>query len=197
MIDLTRRYDFLGAAVLFEGSLIGVAGALGWWFEIDPLGQLAWDVGGLLSGLAATLPMIGLFLAANRYPLGPLRRIKEFLHEALGPSLAACRWYDLLLVAAVAGFGEEVLFRGVLQPLINLFWSNVVFGLVHFITPVYALLAGVIGAYLGWLLNHSGNILAPVIAHGLYDFLAFLVVAREYRNRGLPQTADSGTVRPP
>lgn len=181
MVDLTRRYDFLGAAVLFEGSLIGVAGALGWWFEIDPLGQLAWDVGGLLWGLAATLPMIGLFLAANRYPLGPLRRIKELLHEALGPSLATCRWYDLLLIAAVAGFGEEVLFRGVLQPLMNLFWSNVVFGLVHFITPAYALLAGAIGAYLGWLLNESGNILAPVIAHGLYDFLAFLVVAREYR----------------
>lgn len=183
MIDLTRRHDFLGAAVLFEGSLIGVAAALGWWFEIDPLARLAWDVGGLFWGLGATLPMIGLFLAANRYPLGPLRRIKDFLHEALGPSLAVCRWYDLLLVAAVAGFGEEVLFRGVLQPLMNLFWSNVVFGLVHFITPIYALLAGVIGGYLGWLLNHSGNILAPIIAHGLYDFLAFLVVAREYRER--------------
>jgi membrane protease YdiL (CAAX protease family) len=193
MVDLTRRYDFLGVAVLFEGSLIGVAGALGWWFEIDPLGRLAWDVAGLFWGLAATLPMIGLFLAANRYPLGPLRKIKQFLHEALGPSLAACRWYDLLLVAGVAGFGEELLFRGVLQPLMNNFWSNVVFGLVHFITPAYALLAGMIGGYLGWLLNHSGNVLAPIVAHGLYDFLAFVVVAREYRQETSAGRIDLGS----
>ena len=181
MLDLTNRYDFLAMAVLFEGSLIGIAAALGWWFDVDPLARLAWDGRGLIWGLAATVPMIGLFLAANRFPFGPLRTIKQFLHAALGPSLVACRWYDLLLVALVAGIGEELLFRGVLQPLMGKLWSNVLFGLLHFITLPYALLAGLIGGYLGWLLDQSENILAPIIAHGLYDFLAFLVVARECR----------------
>ena len=181
MLDLTNRYDFLAAAVLFEGSLIGIAAALGWWFKVDPLAQLAWSGLGVIWGLAATVPMIGLFLAANRFPIGPLRTIKQFLHDALGPSLIACRWYDLLLVAIVAGIGEELLFRGVLQPLIGKLWSNVLFGLLHLITLPYALLAGLIGGYLGWLFDQSENILAPIITHGLYDFLAFLVVAREYR----------------
>ena len=181
MLDLTNRYDFLSMAVLFEGSLIGIASALGWWFKIDPLAQLAWDRQGPVWGLAATVPMIGLFLAANRFSVGPLRTIKHFLHEALGPSLVACRWYDLLLVALVAGIGEELLFRGVLQPLLGRVGSNILFGLLHFITPLYALLAGLIGGYLGWLLDHSENILAPIITHGLYDFLAFLVVARDFR----------------
>lgn len=181
MFDLTNRYDFLGVAVLFEGSLIGIAAALGWWFGVDPLAQLAWDTRGLFWGLAATVPMIGLFLAANRFPIGPLRTIKRFLRETLGPSLVACRWYDLLLVAMVAGIGEELLFRGVLQPLIGVFRSNVLFGLLHMITLPYAILAGLTGGYLGWLLDQSENILAPIITHGLYDFLAFLVVARECR----------------
>jgi membrane protease YdiL (CAAX protease family) len=61
-------------------------------------------------------------------------------------------------------------------------WSNVIFGLAHFVTPTYALLAGILGGYLGWLFTVSGNLLAPIIAHGLYDFLAFLVVARECRH---------------
>ena len=181
MFDLTNRYDFLGVAILFEGSLVAVAGALGWWFEIDPLAALVWEWRGVACGLAATLPMVALFLVGNRYPLGPLRKIKQFLIDALGPSLMACRWYDLLLIALVAGFGEEVLFRGVLHPLAGLFWSNVLFGLAHCVTPTYALLAGVLGGYLGWLLNFSGNLLAPVVAHGTYDFLAFLIVARECR----------------
>ena len=190
MLDLTNRYDFLGVAVLFEGSLIGIAAALGWWFGVDPLAQLAWDRHGLIWGLAATLPMIGLFLAANRFPIGPLRTIKQFLHEALGPSLVACRWYDLLLVAMVAGIGEELLFRGVLQPLIGKLWSNVLFGLLHFITLPYAVLAGLIGGYLGWLLDQSENILAPIITHGLYDFLAFLVVACECRKARLNEASE-------
>ena len=44
MFDFTNRYDFLSAAILFEGSLIGVAGGVGWWFGVDPLSNLAWDM---------------------------------------------------------------------------------------------------------------------------------------------------------
>jgi hypothetical protein len=181
MFDLTSRYDFLSVALLFEGSLIGMAGLVGWWFGVDPLAGFAWELRGLGWGLAGTLPMLALFLLGYRYPVGPLRRIRQFLLDALGPSLIVCRWYDLLLVAAVAGLSEELLFRGVLHPLLGPLWSNVLFGLVHFITPAYALLAGLLGGYLGWMLSASGNLLAPAIAHGLYDFLAFLVVARECR----------------
>jgi membrane protease YdiL (CAAX protease family) len=182
MFDLTQRKDFLAVAVLFEGSLIGVAGIIGWWFGIDPFGKLQWGWRGVVWGIAASGPMFGMFLLANRFPVGPLLRIKQFLHEALGPSLVVCRWYDLLLVAAVAGLGEELLFRGVLHPLTGLLWSNVLFGLAHFITPAYALLAGFMGAYLGGLFQLSENLLGPIITHGLYDFLAFLVVARECRS---------------
>ena len=181
MLNLANRYDFLTAAILFEGSLIGVASALGWSLGVDPLAHFACDSRGLGFGLAATVPMFCLFLMAYRFPLGPFRKIKHFLLEALGPSLVACRWYDLLLVALVAGIGEELLFRGVLHPKIGIVGSNILFGLVHFVTPVYALTAGLIGAFLGWLLDVSDNLLAPILTHGLYDFLAFLVVAREFR----------------
>lgn len=181
MFNFANRYDFLTAAILFEGSLVGLATALGWWLEVDPLAHWAWDQNGCLWGIAATVPMFTLFAVAYRFPLGPLRRMKLFLKEALGPSLLVCRWYDLLLVALVAGIGEELLFRGVLHPKIGIWWSNILFGLVHFVTPTYALTAGLIGVYMGWLLDTSDNILAPILAHGLYDFLAFLVIAREVR----------------
>ena len=181
MLDLTKRYGFVIVAVAFETSLIAFAAALAWWFQIDSLSTLSFDFRGALWGVAGTGPMIALFLAGSRFPVGPLRTIKELLLELLGPSLAACRWYDLLLVATVAGFSEELLFRGVLQPLLGLIWSNVLFGLAHAVTVSYAVLAGLIGGYLGWMLSASGNLLAPIIAHALYDFLAFLAVAREWR----------------
>ena len=181
MADLTNRGDFLRLAVSFEGSLILVAGAVGWLAGVNPLQSFAWDGRAVLWGMAATAPLFGLFLIAYFFPVGPLRGIKEFLHEALAPSLVACRWYDLLLISAMAGLSEEVLFRGVLQPLMGLGWSNLVFGLAHFITPLYAILAGAVGVYLGWLFDETDNLLAPIVAHGLYDFLAFLVLAHASR----------------
>lgn len=181
MFDLTKRYDFLGMAVLFEGSLVAIAAALGHWRDIEPLSRFAWSWPALGWGAAAAVPMFILFLAAYRWPVGGLRQIKRILAETLGQPLAACRWYDLLLLASVAGIGEELLFRGVLQPWLGLTWSNVLFGLAHSVSPLYALLAGGMGAYLGWLLNASNDILAPIVCHALYDFLAFLVVARDHR----------------
>jgi uncharacterized protein len=193
MFDFTNRYTFLGTAILFEGSLIGVAGLLGRWFGIDPLDHCAWSPVGLGWGIAATIPMFVLFAISYRWPPGPLRHIKRLLIETLGASLAACRWYDLLLLAAVAGIGEELLFRGVLQPLLGLVASNVLFGLAHSISPAYAVLAGMMGGYLGWLLDATGNLLAPIVTHALYDFLAFVVVARDYRRTmgaSVPQPVD-------
>jgi len=84
------------------------------------------------------------------------------------------------LVAALAGVGEEALFRGVVQTaLLDRLpaWAAVaataaLFGLAHFLSLTYALLASLVGAYLGWLHLATGNLLAPILAHALYDFVA-------------------------
>ena len=52
------------------------------------------------------------------------------------------------------------------------------FGLAHPITPFYAILAGLIGVYFGWLMIASENLLVPVVAHGAYDFVALIYLVR-------------------
>lgn len=193
MTDPVDRQHFLNIAALFEGGLALAGFALGWLAGIDPLGTLRLEWTALMWGVAGALPVFALFLLSMRYPVGGLRGIRAFLLEYLGPYLDVCRWYDLLALAAIAGFSEEVLFRGVLQPWIGrwgpmtgLIGSNVVFGLAHMITPTYALIAGLMGLYLGVLPDASEppNLLVPIITHALYDWLAFLVVVRAYRREG-------------
>lgn len=183
LFDVTRRPGFLLTAVLFEGSLALAALGIGWLVGVNALAPWSWNLRDTGLGLLATLPMLAFFFASMRFPLGPLREIREFLVEHLGPILAECAWYELLLVASLAGLGEEVLFRGLLQPLLGLVGSNVVFGLVHSVTPLYAVIAGMIGMYLGSLQTSTGNLWPPVLAHALYDFVAFLAVADEWRRR--------------
>jgi membrane protease YdiL (CAAX protease family) len=189
MRDLTNRGYFLNLAAVFEGGLLVVALGLGWLLDVEPLESFAWRWADLAWGLAAAVPLVVLFLLSHRFPVGPFLPIKRFLIEMLGPSLVNCRWYDLVLLSVLVGFSEELLFRGVVQPwfanwgmFAGLVGSNILFGLAHFITPLYALTAALIGCYLGVLLNVTGNVLAPVATHAAYDFLAFLVVARAYKS---------------
>ncbi len=60
-----------------------------------------------------------------------------------------------------------------------LFVASCVFGLLHPVSKMYVVLAMAIGVYLGQIWMWAGRDLAvPVIAHGLYDFVAILVLSR-------------------
>jgi uncharacterized protein len=193
MSDRIGRARFMTLAVIFEGSLVLVALALGWIFRIDVLSGLQPGVISAAIGLSGAIPPFALLLLAERLRIAALERIKKILLETLGPWLLACRWYDVIVLAVIAGIGEEFLFRGALQPLFErwtvssgwggacgLILSNLIFGLLHFITPTYAILAGLMGLYFGLLLDvtEPRSLLAPILAHGLYDYLAFLVLIR-------------------
>jgi membrane protease YdiL (CAAX protease family) len=189
------RNQFLNFAGVVEGGLALIALAVGWLVSIDPVAHLAWDWRGFIWGSVAALPTFGLFLLTYRLPFGPLRKIRTFLSRELAPSLASLRWFDLILLAILAGVSEELLFRGLLQSWIGILWANILFGLVHWITPWYAVLAFGIGCYLSWLMSvtEPHSLLTPMVTHALHDYLAFLVIVDIYRRETTPQPVDSDT----
>ena len=125
---------------------------------------------------------------SQRWPVGPLAHIKRFLDEVARPLFAQSSLLELVLICALAGWGEEMLFRGVLQeafsrwfgPWIGVAVASLLFGFAHPITLLYTLWASLIGLYLGWLSMATGNLLVVIVAHALYDLVAisFLVRAR-------------------
>ena len=155
------------------------------------------------TGIVATFPML-LFLAfAYRSTIPSFVRLRQIVDEILGRQLAACRWFDLAIVALLAGVSEEFLFRGVLESIFRR-WGvvfgvvacNVLFGICHAVTPGYGLLAGLFGCYFSLTmgLTQEPNLVVPIVSHGLYDFVAFVVVANEWRRnhpQGLPEADES------
>jgi uncharacterized protein len=123
-----------------------------------------------------------------------VRRLVDLVVEQLGPALATRSAAQLALLAALAGIAEEFLFRGVIQAALThwlpeitaLFLASALFGLAHFVTPTYALLAAGAGLYLGTLYLLQGNLLVPVVAHAVYDFVALLYLVRRYRGHAEP-----------
>ena len=178
-----QRDRFLTLAIAFEGGLALVAMVFGWWTDIHPLQQFSFEWWPALQGIGLAIPLFVAFLLFFRFPIGPLRQIRRALMETLGSELAVCRWWELLILAFVTGFSEEVLFRGLFQAWIGPLWSNILFGMLHWITPLYALLAGAIGALFSWSMQVTENLITPILTHTVYDFLAFLVVARATRKQ--------------
>jgi membrane protease YdiL (CAAX protease family) len=93
---------------------------------------------------------------------------------------------EILFLSFCAGVGEEIVFRGMIQPWLGILttsfmfialhgyisyssWPKVVFGLI--LLSVGTLL-GVLGEYVG--------LLSAIVAHILYDIVAFKRIQAEY-----------------
>jgi membrane protease YdiL (CAAX protease family) len=184
----------LRLALLAEAGLVLVALALGRWFGAPPFAALALSWRGLAWGIGATAPLLfGLWWClGTRWP--PVLRLMRVVAQQVAPVFRGAGPLEIGLLAALAGIGEEAVFRGVVQtaltgpigPAAAILVGAVVFGLAHALTTSYAVLAGVLGAYLGWTYYLSGNLLVPVVAHALYDVAALAVLASV-------RPADTGT----
>jgi CAAX protease family protein len=136
--------------------------------------------------MLATVPLLLGLRWALRTHWPPLARLVAFVEERLRPLFLGSSIGQLVLLALLAGIAEEALFRGVVQPGLSRWLSpwaglagaSLLFGVAHFLTLSYAMLASLVGLYLGALLLLSGNLLVPIVAHALYDLVALIVLIR-------------------
>lgn len=177
----------LGLVALGLAKLLGAP--LREQFAATPTGVLV----GVLLGIVATLPMLALFLwvvNSRRKSLVELRKTVTQMVCELFPRESKC---ELAIIAMLAGVSEELLFRGVLQavfaqwgtPLVGLAIASLMFGGVHAISRLYFVLATLIGVYLGWLLLEFSDLTVPIIAHGLYDFVALIYLTSKRESEAL------------
>lgn len=163
-----------------------VALAVGALVHVAPFATLIWNLRGLAAGVAATAPLLLLLAWCLRTRFTPIVRLVRTVEDRAAPLFAGETAVTIAAVAALAGLGEEALFRGVLQTALLArlpAWAGLaltagVFGLAHALTLTYAVLAALVGGYLGWLHLASGNLLVPVLAHALYDFVALRLLLR-------------------
>jgi membrane protease YdiL (CAAX protease family) len=183
--------QFLTSAGIFEGLVLFAAFVGGWLTGVNPTAKLFWSLPDFCLGVLATGPMLILLTICVVSRSKGIVQVREFLRDSIGPLLNECRWFDIVLLALIAGICEEIFFRGFLflwiqerNPVLAVMVTNLLFGLAHAVTPVYAMLAAFLGLYLTALIaaDPTPNLLIPITAHSLYDLIAFIVVIRDYRN---------------
>jgi hypothetical protein len=153
---------------------------------VPPFGRFRLDAQAIGYSVAATLPLLGLLRWCLRTEWGPMRRLVKLVEEHLTPYLPGASAGGIVLLSLLAGIGEEALFRGVIQAGLSerlpapvaVAIAALLFGVAHWLTMSYAVLAALIGVYLGILFLVTGNLLVPALTHALYDVAALSILVR-------------------
>ena len=154
-------------------------------------------------GLLAAVPMLIAIGLIRRLPLESIRRLERLSDTPTMKTLLGLRPAEMIAISLCAGVGEELLFRGWLMSaildgyhaapgipadaiapvVVAVAISSIIFGAVHWITNLYAVLATAMGVYFGCLYYFTGNLLVPIFAHAGYDAVQFLYGAWEERRK--------------
>lgn len=187
-------------AICVELGMGFLALFLGWLLDVDVRQWLprlslenAWPIlRAVLWGLAAALPMLLAIELIERIDWQPFHELRSLDQLPVIAALLRLRPAELIAISIAAGVGEELLLRGwlmgwIIGPPATADWtaiaigltaSSIAFGLMHPVTPTYAIIATLIGFYLGGLVLWTGNLLVAITAHAAYD-AAHLLVARQ------------------
>lgn len=173
------------AALLFQGA-IGVVGLVAVLMVGIPVHNDGMSAGAaIIWGLAGSLATYGVIMLLTRIP-GLSRDSWQGQMEKLHRFACDYSWPVLISLSALAGVGEELLFRGALQGW--LVWqlndgvaiaaAAVLFGLVHYLSFAYFVIATALGLVLGTVYWLTGSLLLVMVWHGVYDMIALYSLRR-------------------
>ncbi len=179
--------SFVPLALVSEAVLGLLAVGLGVWTGTD-WGPMIRGTGmdvlvGILGGFGLViLHLLLIFPGGARNPL--YRTVYRPLYATLRPTLRTVRFTDIVLLAMASGVGEELLFRGWLQPEVGIGAASFLFGAAHVwdrrALP-YGLYAAGMGFVLGGLFAYTGpGLWAPILAHVVNNLIGLLALARDW-----------------
>jgi uncharacterized protein len=183
-----------GAACLYELLLLVLAVIWSLLLDRSLLRQTEFNLRDMILSAVATVPMLALFLWTlhSRHPSMVSHR--RLVNGLIRPLFQDWSLAQLAIISLLAGLCEEAFFRTVLQDGVSAWlgegWGLAVaallFGAAHLLTWSYAILATLIGGYLGLLYSLTGNLLVPAATHACYDFLALIWLLRRPRENAAP-----------
>jgi uncharacterized protein len=182
----------LPLAVAGEGAL-AIAGGV-WLYVAGHPVALGLTPAALVAGLAvaAVLAAAQWWLQVHGPDVEPVTSLRHLQRSVFEPLFAPLSLAEVLAISALAGIGEEIFFRGALQSAAGWPVATLAFGLCHigagrgsWVLGAWATLAG---AAMAWLAIATRGLVAPIVAHAVYDLAALLWLRRRVRRASDPRS---------
>jgi hypothetical protein len=141
-----------------------------WVYETPWLAWPALEALALSAGLGlglALLVIIGTRVTVTRYSWA------QRLHLDLRPIAHGLSLGNVVLIAGFSSLGEELLFRGLLQPWVGVLPASVIFGICHQVPGpsrwAWVCWATFVGMAFGAIFAATGSLLGPLLAHAVIN----------------------------
>lgn len=193
---MLNRYTFINLALL---TLLGF-GLAGYFLITNTLDQDFWEI---LTGKAFWAYQLalgiayGLLVAMIGWQIIklPFQRQTRYKYASLIQNLNL-KFSDIILVSFCAGIGEELFFRGGIQPLAGVWVTSIIFVALHgYLNPfnwklsIYGIYMTLVIAGIGYLKIHYG-LASSMIAHTIIDIYLLYKLNNEHLE-GEPQAEAS------
>jgi uncharacterized protein len=153
-------------------SFVGIE--ICWWYHKNlqaKFGRITYDLLPLLVIVGASF----LFLQICQKAMELFFPSYLAFRATLAKVFMGVTWQGALWLAIVSSFGEEILFRGALQPIFGIWLTSIGFGLVHLdpeggvsVWTAWAMLAGLL---LGSIVDVTGSLWPAIFVHFLVNFV--------------------------
>jgi len=172
-------------ALASSTSLFAIGMVILWFVELPlslsgRLGNWAWPLGIILGVL---IYAVVFYLTRLFWPYSDgMRSLMGRLHNLFRDF----SWPAIILISIMAGLGEELLLRGLLQTYLvrelSPFWgivlASLIFGLLHYLSRAYIVVTFALGVVFGVAYYLSNSLMLVMIAHAVYDVFAFAVLVK-------------------
>ena len=103
-------------ALAIEGGLGLAAVGLGWLVGYPPADAVPqWTAADFAAEALSAIPMLAGLIVLVRVPWRPFVELLRVIDESVAPLFRGVRLGEMAVIAGLAGLGEEMLFRGVIQ----------------------------------------------------------------------------------
>lgn len=118
---------------------------------------------------------LGMLLAVGTRLSVPRFAWAKNLHLELRPFVKDVSTIGIVMLALTSSLGEELLFRGLLEPWLGLWLQALLFGVLHQMAGpsrwVWAAWATVVGLLFGGIFELTGSLAGPLVAHAVVNGL--------------------------
>ena len=137
------------------------------WLPLEPPRDVFYSIA--LGATLGALLAIGTRLSVPRFAWA------KNLHLELRPFAKDISSLGIVMLALTSSLGEELLFRGLLEPWLGLWLQALLFGLLHQMAGpsrwVWAAWATLVGLLFGSIFELTGSLAGPIAAHALVNGL--------------------------
>lgn len=178
--------SLMNTALVIYGAMAGVGIFLSLYVQSNFASSFAMDMG---------LETWGRFLILAALATGIILILSYFFEEYV-PSFQALKWTfaeiigrcsvpAVLLLSFLSACGEEILFRGGIQPTLGLIGTSILFGVLH-VGPggrisAWSFWAVLAGFLMGWLFESTQSLYPPILCHFAVNLISMLRLRDLYR----------------